>query len=185
MASDKVLAAKQKHVEELVEALKGSTTYVFVSSRGLTVEQDTVLRSDLRKAGVQFKVIKNTTLKLVFEKLGFSGLEDTFKGPTTVAFSNDLIAPAKVIAKYAEDYEPLEIKSAIIDGKISTAADVIALSKVPDPTTLYTQVAYSMLFPFTKLAMLVKAVAEKNEENSGASAPAAEEAAAPAETPAE
>ena len=65
MASDKILAAKQKHVEELVEALKGSTTYVFVSSRGLTVEQDTVLRSDLRKAGVQFKVIKNTTLKLV------------------------------------------------------------------------------------------------------------------------
>ena len=55
MASDKILAAKQKHVEELVEALKGSTTYVFVSSRGLTVEQDTVLRSDLRKAGVQVR----------------------------------------------------------------------------------------------------------------------------------
>lgn len=187
MPSEKILAAKQQHVDELVELMKGATTYVFASTRGLTVAQDTVLRADLRKAGVQFKVVKNTTLKLVFEKLGFSGLDETFEGPTTVAFSNDLIAPAKVLAKYAEDYEPMEIKSAIIDGKVSTKEDVIALSKVPDPTTLYTQVAYSMLFPFTKLAMLVKAVAEKNEENSEVSAPATatEEVAAPAETPAE
>ena len=96
----------------------------------------------------------------------------------------------------------MEIKGGIIDGKVSSIDEVIALSQVPDPETLQTQVAYSLLFPFTKLAMLVKAVAEKKQEEGGEAAPvaapaaeaeapaaveapAAEEAAAPAETPAE
>ena len=81
----------------------------------------------------------------------------------------------------------MEIKGGIIDGKVSSVDDVIALSKVPDPETLQTQVAYSLLFPFTKLAMLVKAVAEKKQEEGGEAAPVAAPAAetAEAETPAE
>ena len=88
----------------------------------------------------------------------------------------------------------MEIKGGIIDGKVASVDEVIALSQVPDPETLQTQVAYALLFPFTKLAMLVKAVAEKKQEEGGEApvaaateeaAPAAVEAAAPAETPAE
>ena len=200
MPSEKILAAKQQRVEELAESLKGAATYVFASTRGLTVAQDTAMRADLRKAGVKFEVIKNTTLKRVFEKLGFEGLDEIFEGPTAVAYSDEITAPAKILAKYAEDYEPMEIKGGIIDGKVASIDEVMALAKVPDPTTLQTQVAYSLLFPFTKLAMLVKAVAEKKQEEGGeaapvaapvavaeapaAEAPAAEEAA-PAETPAE
>ena len=185
MPSEKILAAKQKHVEELSESLKGAATYVFASTRGLTVAQDTQMRADLRKAGVKFEVIKNTTLKRVFANLGFEGLDDIFEGPTAVAYSDEITAPAKILAKYAEDFEPMEIKGGIIDGKVATIDEIMALSKVPDTETLYTQVAYSLLFPFTKLAMLIKAVAEKKEEEGGAPAPAAEEAAAPAEAPAE
>ena len=202
MPSEKILAAKKQHVEELTSALKGATTYVFVATRGLTVAQDTEMRAELRKAGVKFEVIKNTVLRRVFADLGFEGLDDLFKGPTAVGYSDDIIAPAKVLAKYAEDIEPMEIKGGIIDGKVASVNEVIALSKVPDPATLQTQVAYSLLFPFTKLAMLVKAVAEKKQEEGGEAAPvaapaaeaeapaaveapAAEEAAAPAETPAE
>jgi len=188
MPSEKILAAKQKRVEELSETLKGAATYVFASTRGLTVAQDTQMRADLRKAGVKFEVIKNTTLKRVFANLGFEGLDDLFEGPTAVAYSDEITAPAKILAKYAEDFEPMEIKGGIIDGKVASIDEIIALSKVPDTETLYTQVAYSMLFPFTKLAMLIKAVAEKKEEEGGApaaaeAAPAAEEA--PAEAPAE
>ena len=200
MPSEKILAAKQQRVEDLVAELKGATTYVFVATRGLTVAQDTQMRAELRKNGVKFAVIKNTVLRRVFKELGFEGLDDVFQGPTAVGYSEDIIAPAKVLAKFSEDFEPMEIKGGIIDGKISSVNDVIALSKVPDPETLQTQVAYSLLFPFTKLAMLVKAVAEKKQEEGGApveapaaeaeapaavAAPAAEEAAAPAETPAE
>ena len=131
-------------------------------------------------------------------RVWLKGLDDVFKGPTAVGYSDDIIAPAKILAKYSEDIEPMEIKGGIIDGKVASVDEVVALSKVPDPTTLQTQVAYSLLFPFTKLAMLVKAVAEKKQEEGGeapAAAPAAEEvkaeaeapaeAAAPAETPAE
>ena len=200
MPSEKILAAKQQRVEDLSSALKGATTYVFVATRGLTVAQDTEMRAELRKAGVKFEVIKNTVLRRVFAELGFEGLDDVFKGPTAVGYSDDIIAPAKVLAKFSEDFEPMEIKGGIIDGKVASVNEVIALSKVPDPTTLQTQVAYSLLFPFTKLAMLVKAVAEKKQEEGGEAAPAAApvavaeapaaeapaaEEAAPAETPAE
>jgi large subunit ribosomal protein L10 len=191
MPSEKILAAKQQRVEDLVSELKGATTYVFVATRGLTVAQDTEMRAELRKAGVKFAVIKNTVLRRVFAELGFEGLDEVFQGPTAVGYSDDIIAPAKVLAKYSEDFEPMEIKGGIIDGKVATVAEIVALSKVPDPTTLQTQVAYSLLFPFTKLAMLVKAVAEKKQEEGGeaapVAAPAAETAAveAPAEAPAE
>ena len=197
MPSEKILAKKQQNVAELTEALKGAATYVFVSTRGLTVEQDTKLRAELRGAGVKFQVIKNTTLKRVFKELGIDGVESMFEGPTAVGYSDEVTAPAKILAKYAEDIEPMEIKGGVIDGKVASVAEIIALSKVPDVDTLRTQVAYSLLFPFTKLAMLVKAVAEKKQEEGGeaapvaapAEAPAAEEApaeaAAPAETPAE
>ncbi len=210
MPSEKILAAKQQRVEDLTAELKGATTYVFASTRGLTVAQDTEMRAELRKNGVKFEVIKNTVLRRVFAELGFDGLDEVFKGPTAVGYSNDIIAPAKILAKFSEDIEPMEIKGGIIDGKVASLDEVIALSKVPDPATLQTQVAYSLLFPFTKLAMLVKAVAEKKQEEGGeapvaasaeeakaeapaAEAPAAEEApaeapaeeAAPAETPAE
>ena len=187
MPSEKILAAKQQRVDELSSELKGATTYVFVATRGLTVAQDTEMRAELRKNGVKFEVIKNTVLRRVFGELGFEGLDDVFKGPTAVGYSDDIIAPAKVLAKYSENIEPMEIKGGIIDGKVATLDEVIALSKVPDPTTLQTQVAYSLLFPFTKLAMLVKAVAEKKQEEGGEAPVAAAEEAAPAaeEAPAE
>jgi len=200
MPSEKILAAKQQRVEDLASALKGATTYVFVATRGLTVAQDTEMRAELRKNGVKFEVIKNTVLRRVFAELGFEGLDEVFKGPTAVGYSDDIIAPAKVLAKFSEDFEPMEIKGGIIDGKVASINEVMALAKVPDPTTLQTQVAYSLLFPFTKLAMLVKAVAEKKQEEGGEAAPAAApvavaeapaaeapaaEEAAPAETPAE
>ena len=186
MPSEKILAAKQQRVEDLTSELKGATTYVFVATRGLTVAQDTEMRAELRKNGVKFEVIKNTVLRRVFAELGFDGLDEVFKGPTAVGYSNDIIAPAKVLAKYSKDIEPMEIKGGIIDGKVASLDEVMALSQVPDPTTLQTQVAYSLLFPFTKLAMLVKAVAEKKQEEGGeaVAAPAAEEVKAEAEAPA-
>ncbi len=193
MPSEKILAAKKQVVADLVEAFKGQATFVFASARGLTVAQDTEMRNELRKNGVKYQVIKNTTLRLVFKELGIEGLDDLLKGPTAVAYSEDVVAPAKVIAQYAEKIEVLEIKGGIIEGKVATQAEIVALSKVPDKQTLYSQVVYGLLFPFTKLAMLVKAVAEKAEENGGVvatEAPAVEEAApaveeASAEAPAE
>ncbi|MCQ2532633.1 MAG: 50S ribosomal protein L10 [Saccharofermentans sp.] len=185
MPSEKILAAKKQVVADLVAEFKEAKSFVFASTRGLTVAQDTELRNELRKNNVKFKVIKNTVLRLVFKELGIEGVEDAFVGPTTVAYSEDVVAPAKIVCKFAEQIDVMEVKSGVIDGKAASKDEVIALSKVPDVTTLYSQVVFGMLFPMTKLAMLVKAVAEKAQEEGGApvAAPAAEEAAA--EAPAE
>ena len=178
MPSEKILAAKKQVVENLVAEYKDAASFVFVASRGLTVEQDTNLRNELRKNGVKYQVVKNTTLRLVFKELGIEGLDETFKGPTAIAYSDNLVTPAKVLCKFADEYEPLEIKGGVIEGKVTSIDEIVALSKVPDKETLYSQVVYGLLFPFTKLAMLVKAVAEKAQEEGG-------EVAAPAEAPAE
>ena len=178
MPSEKILAAKKQVVENLVAECKDAASFVFVASRGLTVEQDTNLRNELRKNGVKYQVVKNTTLRLVFKELGIEGLDETFKGPTAIAYSDNLVTPAKVLCKFADEYEPLEIKGGVIEGKVASIDEIVALSKVPDKETLYSQVVYGLLFPFTKLAMLVKAVAEKAQEEGG-------EVAAPAEAPAE
>jgi large subunit ribosomal protein L10 len=187
MPSEKILAAKKQVVEDLVASFKEAKTFVFVATRGLTVEQDTTMRRELRNGNVKFQVVKNTVLRLAFKELGIEGLDEIFEGPTAVAYSEEIVAPAKIVAKFAEQFEPMEIKGGVIDGKVASIDEVVALSKVPDPETLYSQVVYGLLFPITKLAMLVKAVAEKKQEEDGAPAPVAAaeaEEAAPAEEPA-
>ena len=181
MASEKILAKKQEHIAELAESMSGNKTFVFVAARGLTVAQDTAMRKELREAGVTYKVIKNTTLKRVFEKLEVEGLDDIFEGPTAVAFCDEVTTAPKILCKYAEDIEVLQVKGGVVDGKLASVDEIVALSKIPSTEVLYSQVVYGLLFPLTKLAMLVKAVAEKKEEEEGA--PAAVET--PAEAPAE
>ena len=190
MPSEKILEAKKKIVADLVADYKEALSFAFVDARGLTVEQDTALRTEMRKNGVRYKVVKNTTLNLVFKELGIEGLDEMFKGPTAVAYSKeDMMAPAKVCKKFADDYEKLSIKGGIIEGKVATVAEVEALAAVPSKDVLLSQIVYALLFPITKLAMLTKATAEKLEAEGGeAAAPAAEAAPAeeaPAEAPAE
>lgn len=180
MPSEKILEAKKKIVADLVASYKEAQSFVFVDARGLTVEQDTALRTEMRKNGVNYKVVKNTTLNLVFKELGIEGLDEMFKGPTAVAYSKeDMMAPAKVSKKFADDFEKLSIKGGIIEGKVATVAEVEALAAVPSKDVLLSQIVYALLFPITKLAMLTKATAEKLEAEGGAAAaPAAEEAPA-------
>ena len=184
MPSEKILEAKKKIVADLVADYKEAQSFVFVDARGLTVEQDTALRTEMRKNGVSYKVVKNTTLNLVFKELGIEGLDEMFKGPTAVAYSKeDMMAPAKVSKKFADDFEKLTIKGGIIEGKVATVAEVEALAAVPSKDVLLSQIVYALLFPITKLAMLTKATAEKLESEGGVAAPAEEAKAeeAPAE----
>lgn len=168
MPSQRILEAKQKVVADLVSDYKKAKSFVFTDARGLTVLQDTQMRADLRKNNVTYKVVKNSTAKLVFDELGVSGLDDVFKGPTAIAYSNeDLIAPAKIIKEYADKYSKLDIKGGIIEGAAATVEQVNTLAKIPTKEVLCGQIAYGLLFPLTKLAMLLKAAAEKLQEESG------------------
>jgi len=188
MPSQKILEAKQKVVAGLVSDYRSAKTFIFADARGLTVLEDTQMRADLRKNNITYKVLKNTTATLVFKELGISGVDDVFKGPTAIAYSSeDLIAPAKVMKQYADKYAKLSLKGGVIEGKAASIKEVNDLASIPSKEVLCGQIAYGLLFPFTKLAMLVKAVAEKLDDSAPKAAvekteePAAEvEAVAPA-----
>ena len=119
--SEAIIAKKAEQVELVAEKMKAAASIVVVDSRGLTVEQDTVLRRNLRESGVEFKVIKNSILTRAAEKAGLDEMKDIFVGPSAVAFSNeDVIAPAKILSEFAADAEALEIKGGAIEGAVST-----------------------------------------------------------------
>ena len=110
MPSEKVLEAKKAQVIEIAEALKSATTGVLVDYRGLTVEEDTKLRNNLREAGVKYFVVKNTLLRLAANQTGLEELDSILHGPTALAVSEDAVAPAQVLADFAKENDKLEIK---------------------------------------------------------------------------
>lgn len=133
--------------------------------RGLTVEEVTNLRKQLRDAGVEMKVIKNSILSRAAKKVGLDGLDEVFTGPTAVAFSNDdVVAPAKIIDEFAKDAKALEIKGGVIEGKVSSVEQITALAKLPNREGLLSMLLSVLQAPVRNVAYAVKAVAEKNEE---------------------
>ena len=194
MPSEKVLEAKKAQVAEIIEALKGATTGVLVDYRGLTVEEDTKLRNDLRAAGVKYFVVKNTLLRLAAKETGLEELDSILHGPTALAISEDAVAPAKVIADFAKENEKFEIKSGFMDGKVLSLDEIKTLAKTPSKETLIAKMMGSLNSPISGLARLLSTIAEGGVEiqdliaKKAGEAPAEEapvEEAAPVEAPAE
>lgn len=196
MPSEKILEAKKAQVAEIAEALKGATTGVLVDYRGLTVEEDTKLRNDLRAAGVKYFVVKNTLLRLAAKETGLDELDSILHGPTAIALSEDAVAPAKVISDFAKDNEKFEIKSGFMDGKVLSMDELVQLAKTPNKETLIAKMMGSLNSPISGLARLLSTIAEggveiqdliakKVAENADAPAEEAPAAEAAAETPAE
>ena len=184
MASEKVLQEKQAFVAELTEKLNGATTGVIVSYSGITVEQDTKLRRELREAGVEYAVVKNTMLRRAAEAANLNGLDDVLKGSTALAISDDYTAAAKILCKYADDSKTFEVKAGFMDGEVIDAAKVNELAKLPSKEGLLSMLLSVLNGPIRGLAVALNAIAEKGEEAPAEDAAPAEEAA-PAEAPAE
>ena len=185
MPSEKVLEAKKAQVAEIIEALKGATTGVLVDYRGLTVEEDTKLRNDLRAAGVKYFVVKNTLLRLAAKETGLDELDSILHGPTALAISEDAVAPAKVIADFAKENEKFEIKSGFMDGKVMSIDEIKTLAKTPSKETLIAKMMGSLNSPISGLARLLSTIAEGGVEISELIAKKAGEAEAAAEETAE
>ena len=123
-----IIEAKKQLVDEIAEVLSNSVSTVIVDYRGLTVAEVTDLRSQLREAGVEYKVYKNTMVRRAAEKAGIEGLDEFLTGPTAIATSSeDAVAAAKVISGFAKDHEALEIKSGVMEGNVITAEEVLSL----------------------------------------------------------
>ncbi|MBO4524585.1 MAG: 50S ribosomal protein L10 [Ruminococcus sp.] len=171
MPSNAVLEAKKAKVEKLTEIIKNSVSGVLVDYKGITVEEDTKLRKELREAGVNYFVEKNTMLLRAFKECGIEGFEEALNGTTALAVSNDdQTAPARILGKFAEKAgdEKFNLKAGYIDGEVYDQAGVVALSKIPSKDTLLAQLVGSLQGPLQKLAATLNAVADKKKEEEAA-----------------
>mgnify|MGYP000077466167 CR=1 FL=1 len=129
---------KQPIVEEIANNIKDAQAVVLVNYSGLTVEQDTILRKELREAGVHYKVYKNTLLRLAFNDLNVS-MDDYLEGPTAIVFSSDDIAAVKILSDVAKKNEALELKAGIIEGNVQDKAKLEEFARIPSREGLYTE----------------------------------------------
>ena len=162
---------KQPIVAEISELLNGAKSAVVVDYRGLTVEQDTQLRKQLREAGVTYKVYKNTMIKRAAEGTDFAALDPDLEGPTAIAVSkDDATTPARVLAEFAKKADKLEIKGGVIEGTYYDAKGMQVIATIPSREVLLGRLLGSMQSPITNFARVLNQIAEKNGE--GAEAPA-------------
>lgn len=135
------LKQKREVVDNISSKMKAAKAMVFADYRGLTVEQDTELRSALRKAGVEYKVVKNTLTRFAAKENGLEGLDTYLNGPTAMASSdNDPVAPAKVLSEYAKKYDKLELKVGVVEGRIIDINEIKALAELPPREVLIARV---------------------------------------------
>ena len=161
----KVIETKQQVVTEIADKLRASKSTIVVDYRGLTVSEATELRKNLREAGVEFKVYKNSLTRRAAESVEMAGLNEFLTGPNAIAFSNeDVIAPAKVLNDFAKDHEALEIKAGVIEGKLVSLDEVKAIATLPSREGLLSMLLSVLQAPIRNLALATKAVAEQKEE---------------------
>ena len=163
--SELAIEKKKAIVGEITEKLEKAAAVVVVDYRGLTVAQVTDLRKQLRDSNIEMHVLKNTMLRRAAVAAGLEGMDDIFKGPTAVAFSNEeVVAPAKIIADFAKTAEALEIKGGVVEGNVADADAINALAKLPSREGLLSMLLSVLQAPVRNTALAVKAVAEKKEE---------------------
>ena len=177
---------KKPIVEEISASVKDAQSVVLVDYRGLTVEQDTELRKQLREAGITYKVYKNTMMNFAFKGTDFESLTTYLTGPSAVAISKeDATAPARVLCKFAKTANALEVKGGIVEGVVYDAKGIENISKIPSREELLSKLLGSIQSPITNFARVMNQLAEKGGASESAAETPAEEAAPAAEAPAE
>ena len=148
-------------VAEIAEAVKDAQSVVLVDYRGLTVEQDTALRKQLRAAGVTYKVYKNTMMNFAFKGTACEELCKHLDGPNALAISkDDATAPARILAKYAKQFPALELIAGVVEGNYNDQAGIQALSQVPSREELLGKLLGSIQSPITNFARVLNQIAE-------------------------
>ena len=177
---------KKPVVDEISSKIQGAQSVVLATYSGITVEQDTALRKEMREAGVEYKVYKNTMMNFAFKGTDYEGLSKYLEGPSAMAVSTtDATAPARVLCKFAKNAPALEIKGGVVDGIVYDAKGIAQLADIPSKEELLSRLLGSMKSPISNLARVLNQIAEKGGAGNCEAAPAAEETPAAEEAPAE
>ena len=176
MPNAKVLSEKQAIVEALAERIKGASAGILVDYKGITVAEDTALRTELRKDEVNYTVVKNTLTRKALDKLGMSDLDSVLNGTTSLATAeNDPIAPFRILNDYSKKLgERFNIKAAFMEGKVLSATEIAEMAELPSKDALYAKVLGTMIAPLTGLAVCLGQILE--QKGGSVEAPAAEAA---------
>lgn len=163
MPNEKVLREKQEIVDELAERLTTSAGGVFIDYKGVNVAQDNELRSELRKNGVQYAVIKNTLANLAFDRVGFGEIAYILSGTTSLATAeDDPIVPIRIISEYSKKFGDIfNIKAGFMEGKVMDLSQVAEIAELPSKDALYSRVLGTMLAPITSLAIVLGQILEQ------------------------
>ena len=165
MASEKILQSKQQYVDELAAKLEAAAGGVIVDYKGITVAEDTELRKQLREAGVDYFVVKNTLLKRAAEKAGITGIDEHLEGTTAIAISkDDIISAPKILYKHAEDSNgKFSIKVGFIGKEAISVAEVEEYAKLPSKEVLVSKLLFMLQSPMQRLAIAASEIAKKKE----------------------
>ena len=163
MPNASVLEKKQPQVAELSEKLSAAITGVVVDYKGINVADDTALRKELREAGVDYFVVKNTILGRAIDGTDLADMKTVLEGTTAIALSNeDYTAAARILCKFAESHENFKVKSGFLDGKVVDVATIDSLAKLPSKEVLLATVCNAFQAPIAALARAVQAIVDKN-----------------------
>ena len=163
MPNASVLEKKQQQVAELSEKLSAAITGVVVDYKGINVADDTALRKELREAGVDYFVVKNTILGRAIDGTDLADMKTVLEGTTAIALSNeDYTAAARILCKFAESHENFKVKSGFLDGKVVDVATIESLAKLPSKEVLLATVCNAFQAPIAALARAVQAIVDKN-----------------------
>lgn len=152
--SKSAIAIKQVEVDALKEKMQNTNSFVIINYSGLTVEQVTKLRVELRDAGCELKVIKNNITKRAAEAAGYGELKDSLLGPNAVAFSyEDSVSAAKVVYEFAKDNKELELKVGVVDGEYMDNDKIQTIATIPSRDVLLTMIAAGIMEPIKEVAI--------------------------------
>lgn len=160
-----VLEQKQKQVAEISEKLSSSCAGVVVDYKGINVADDTALRKELREAGVDYFVVKNTLLGRAIEGTDLAEMKNVLEGTTAIAISKeDHVAAARILKKFAEAHENFSIKAGFLDGKCISLDMIDSLAKLPSREVLLATVLGAFQAPMAAFARAVQAIVDKDGE---------------------
>ena len=163
MPNASVLEMKKQQVADLAQKLSTAITGVLVDYSGISVADDTALRKELREAGVEYSVIKNSIISRAVEGTNLEGLNSVLEGNTAIALSNeDYTAAARILCKYADSHDNFKIKAGFLDGEIVDVATVDSLAKLPSKEILLATVLSAFQAPIAAFARAVQAIVDKD-----------------------
>ena len=164
MANAKILEAKQGVIDEITDVAKNSASFILFDYRGLTAEEVTELRRNLRENGAKYKVWKNTLTKRALDGLNFN-LDDCLNGPSAMAYSDDSVAPIKVLSDFAKEHKALEIKGGIVDGEVASLDTIKQLATLPSREGLLTMLASGLIGTVRDLSIALNMLSEEKEKS--------------------